>query len=180
MAGVSNVTSIKFFAIDADLSYSEVDSIEKASSVDSKWILRQKIGNNPFTANNGQTWGNYASVMEFVDKEGNIQNYIEENGWRFGFSRFGMRSGYGYTDMWIEFIDKIGLSNNQESFDISIDGFLKAYTRFRELNTFDGYKFATVAIENSGLKQKLSDLTTRVKFLEAENNRLKGLMAAMS
>jgi hypothetical protein len=180
MAGVRNVTSIKFFAVNSDLTYFEGDSLEKVSSAGSKWIIKQQIGNNPFTANSGQTWGNFASIMEFVDKEGNIQNYIEENGWKFGFSRFGMRGGYGYTDMWIEFIDKIGLSNSQESFDISIDGFLTAYKRFRQLNVYDGYKYGSLAVENTSLKQQISEATKKVGFLEAENTRLKNLLSSIS
>jgi hypothetical protein len=180
MPAIDTVTITKFYTIESDLEYSEVNSFESAVAKESKFIIRQEIGNNPYYAADGKVVRFYASTLELLDKDGKVIKFLEENDWKFSFSRFGQRSGNSFTDMWIKYTDKFGFENSLESFEISIEGFISAYKRFNELNTYDGYRFAKVATENSDLKKQVLDLNTKVTALEADNTRLKTILSSMS
>lgn len=180
MSTVKVVTKVFYYVVSNDLTYhTQEDVYDVVNSDEIKFIIKKSVGYSPFQSNAGDVWQNYAASMELLHPSGNSAPAILENEWKLEMDHFGMTGGYAYTTMWIKFTDTFGFSA-KETFNISIEDFIKAYKRFQKLSQFEGYKYAKLFIEHEELVTENEILKEKIDILTSENVKLKSKLSTFS
>lgn len=178
MSEVEVIDKIVYYSILEDLTYKEYQNFEAAKAVKpSKFILKQIIGYIPFGTADGRR--NYASTMHLINLDETDIELVEQNDWKFKINSCAVAGGYAFTVMYIDYTDSFG-NTNQEGFNISIDGFVKAYRQFERLNKYKEYKLAKVAIENEDLKIENQSQKALITTLTSENKELKERLSELA
>ena len=180
MPDVQVVTGIDYYSIDNNLLFEKHSSFTEAkNSPNLKFILKHVIGYNPMETNNYGTIKNYASSLHLLNDSELEYDTVTENDWKLKIRGFGLTHGYAYHIMWINFVDSFGFSQ-EENFGISVQSWIEAYKRFQLLNTYKGYKLATVSVDNATLKAEIQILKQELDKLSDENKQLKSHLSQMA